>query len=148
MAIDESKAHLSPFIAQFATNDIAFKQQVLLMLAHLTRAIDGHDSLSNKATVAAAATDSVIQAAVAGKKIRVRAFSFFGGNSPTDIKFGSKVGAAATVDITPNFDNWSNTGGIWQYNPDGWMTTEVGGALVATTGAGTDTGVLFSYILV
>lgn len=99
------------------------------------------------ANVAASQTDSSIVAAVAGKKIRVKAVAFVCGDTGTDATFNSKGGGAGTA-CSPLFANAANGGAVLNNNPEGWFETETGEALTLTTGAGSTTGVIVKYVLV
>jgi len=75
----------------------------------------------------------VVPAQGAGKVIKVRSMIVGTDVSSTDWQLGSKVGAAATVPKTPNFDYLSNAGLVANDNPIGWLRTDANGALVITT---------------
>lgn len=98
------------------------------------------------ANVAAAQTDSVLIAAVTGKKIRVLALIAVAGGTATTSVFGSKAGAGATTAISPTFA--LPISGIlpMPFTPTGWFETISGEGLVVTTGAGATTGYQIVYV--
>lgn len=100
------------------------------------------------ATIAQSQTDAVVVGAVAGKRVRVTALAVLAGATATDLTFGSKIGAAATVAISPLLANNARVPFVLPHNPDGWFETEIGAALVALTGAGASSGILLSYHLI
>ena len=100
-----------------------------------------------KADIASSATDSSIVAATTGKKIRVIALACVTGSTPTTITFNSKGSGAGTA-ISCQFQNGANGGEVLNFNPAGWFETTASQALTATTGAGSTTGVIVTYILV
>lgn len=89
-----------------------------------------------KGTVAASQTDSVLIAAVAGKKIRVLSIALVVAGTATTSTFGSKAGAGATTAISPAFSPAANGSLVLPFSPTGWMETLSGEGLVVTTGAG------------
>lgn len=95
-----------------------------------------------KADVSASSTAEVV-AAVAGKKIRVLACAFVCGAVATDATF--KSGSTA---ISPIFQNAANAGAVLPPNALGWFETAAGEALNLTTGAGSQTGVLVTYVTI
>lgn len=97
--------------------------------------------------ITASATDSALVTGVATKKIRVVAMSSQAGGTATTLVFNSKP-AGAGVAISPVYANGVNIGAVLPYNPVGWFETVAGEALTATTGAGSTTSVLVTYILV
>lgn len=99
------------------------------------------------ANVAASQTDSSIVAAVAGKRIRVKAVAFVCGAVATNATFNSKGSGAGTA-ISPLFANAANGGAVLPYHERGWFETELGEGLSLTTGAGSTTGVLVTYVKV
>ena len=99
------------------------------------------------ANVAAGQTDSSVVAAVAGKKIRVKALAFVAGGTATTATFNSKGSGAGTA-CSCLFANAANGGAVLNNNPEGWFETETGEALTLTTGAGSTTGVIVKYVLV
>lgn len=104
------------------------------------------------ANVAAASTDSVLVAAVAGtnqvgKAIRVHAVIASSGAVATAITFNSKGSGAGTA-ISPTFQNGINGGEVLAHCASGWFETNPGEALTVTTGAGSTTGILVLYSLV
>jgi hypothetical protein len=96
------------------------------------------------ANVAQSQTDSVLVAAVAGKKIRVTAVVTQAGAVATNITFNTK-GAGAGVAISPVFANAANIPNPLTFNPMGWFETASGEGLTVTTGAGSTTGILVVY---
>jgi len=96
-----------------------------------------------KANIAASQTASSLVAAVTGKKIRVVALAMVTGGTATDVTFNS-----ASTAISPLFANGANGGAVLPFNPVGWFETVAGEALTVTTGAGSTTGFLISYVLV
>lgn len=94
-----------------------------------------------KANVSAAVTDSVIVAAIAGKKIRVVACAFVCGATATNATFNS--GSTA---ISMLFANAANGGAVLGFNPVGWFETNAGEALTLTTSSGSTTGVQLVYV--
>lgn len=97
------------------------------------------------ANVAAATTDGVLIAAVAGKRISVLALVAVAGGTATNLTLNSKP-AGAGVAISPVLANGVNGGEVLPLNPAGWIETAVGEGLSATTGAGSATGILVLYI--
>ncbi len=97
------------------------------------------------ANVAQSQTDSSIIAAVAGKKIRVTAVVAVAGGTATNLTFNSKP-AGAGVAISPLFANGINGGEVLPFNPQGWFETVSGEGLTVTTGAGSTTGILVTYV--
>lgn len=95
--------------------------------------------------VAAAQTDSVLVAAVAGKTIRVLSVAFVCGATATNATFNSKGSGAGTA-ISPVFQNAANGGAILPHNPLGWFECAEGEGLTLTTGTGSQTGVLVTYV--
>lgn len=98
-----------------------------------------------KANVAASSTDSTLVAAVAGKRLRVLAMVAVCGATSTDLTFTSKPAGAGTA-ISPLFANAANGGEVLPFNGAGWFETESGEGLSVTTGAGSATGILVTYI--
>lgn len=99
------------------------------------------------ANVAAGQTDSVIQAAVAGKRIRVTAVSALPGATATTLVFNSKP-AGSGVAISCLFDLGVRQHLVLPRNPEGWFETVRGEGLTVTTGAGSTIGLLVSTQLV
>ncbi len=91
--------------------------------------------------IAASQTDSSIVALVASKKLRVLSLVMVAGATATNITFQSNA-----VAISPLFANGVNGGAVLPFNPAGWFETVAGEALKASTGAGSATGVILSYI--
>lgn len=97
------------------------------------------------ANVAASQTDSSLVTAVSGKSIVVIAVHAHAGATATNLTFNSK-GAGAGTAITPAWPIGANGGYIETENRFGWFATNVGEALTATTGAGSTTAILITYI--
>jgi hypothetical protein len=96
-----------------------------------------------KANIAASQTNSVVVAAVSGKRIRVLAVAFLCGATATDATLNS--GSTA---ISPLFANAANGGAVLPFMPVGWFETAIGEALTLTTGAGSTTGIAVIYALI
>lgn len=97
------------------------------------------------ANVSAASTDAALVAAVANRRIKVISMAVVCGATATNITFNTKPAGAGSA-ITPAFQNAANGGEILPFNEGGWFETSVGEGLSCTTGAGSTTGVLLSYI--
>lgn len=98
------------------------------------------------ANVTTGQTDSVVVAAVTGKKLRVLQAVLVAGATAQPITFNSK-GAGAGTAISPLIANAANGGEVLPFSPLGWIETNSGEALTATTpGSGSTTGVLIAYI--
>lgn len=97
------------------------------------------------ANIAASQTDANIVTAVAGKKIRVLAMAAVAGGTATNLTFNSKP-AGVGVAISPLFANGVNGGEVLPFNPMGWFETVAGEGLTVTTGAGSTTGILVTYV--
>lgn len=97
------------------------------------------------ANVAQSQTDSSIVAAVSGKVIRVVAATAVAGGTATNLTFNSKGSGAGTA-ISPLYANGINGGEVLPFNPSGWFETTSGEALTVTTGAGSTTGILVTYV--
>lgn len=98
-------------------------------------------------SVALSATDSVLVAAVAGRKIRVLGLILnHGDTTASTVTFNSK-GAGAGTAISPALKYAAN-GGTSLYNADGLFETNVGEGLTVTTGAGSTTGIVVTYTIV
>lgn len=98
--------------------------------------------------IAASTTDSVLVAAVTGRKIRVLAFIINQGDTtPSAVTFNSKGGGAGTAIFAPL--KYAANGGT---NPplidSGYFETNVSEGLTVTTGAGSTTNVGVIYELV
>lgn len=151
--VDTQLQFIEENLGSYTTSESSFRHGVILFLNYIHGKLkeltgDASNVGRDQKTVAASQTDSVLVAAVAAKKIRVRSIFALVGNTATDITFKTKLGAAASTAISPTFSNLSNSGAVLPFNPDGWFETGVGEALVATTGAGSSTGLLFTYELV
>lgn len=92
--------------------------------------------------LAAASTGSTLVAAVTSKKIRVLQVAAVAGGTATNLTFNSASAGA----ISPLFANGANSGEVLPFSPVGWFETVAGEALTVTTGAGSTTGILVSYI--
>jgi hypothetical protein len=93
-------------------------------------------------TVAASTTDSVLVAAVGGKKIRVLKLSVQCAGTATTVTFESDEGSDVRKHKVPAGAN----GGQILPGGDAWVETAVGSALLATTGTGSDTEITGVYI--
>lgn len=98
-----------------------------------------------KANVAAATTDGVLVAAVAGKKIRVLALYAVAGATATNLTLNSKPAGAGAA-ISALLANGVNGGEVLPFSPVGWFETVAGEGLSATTGAGSATGIGVVYV--
>lgn len=99
-------------------------------------------------SIAASTTDSILVAAVAGKKIRVYAFLLNQGDTtPSTVTFNSK-GAGAGTAIYPALKYAANGGTNPPETASGWFETNVGEGLSVTTGAGSTTGVAVTFSVV
>lgn len=96
--------------------------------------------------IAKSQTNSVLLAAVSGKKIRVTGLAMVAGATATDVTFRSKPSGAGT-EITPLFAIAANGALVLPHNADGWFETVAGEALTVTTGNGATTGILVTYEL-
>ena len=93
------------------------------------------------ANVNASSTQSELVAAVSRKSIRVVSVAMVCGATATTSTFNS-----ASTAISCLFANGANGGAVLNYNFDGWFETTPGQALTVTTGAGSATGYLISYL--
>ena len=91
-------------------------------------------------SVAASQTDSVLIAAVAGKKIRVIAAFVSCGATPSTVQFNSKPAGAGTA-IGPVINNSISLPEC----QSGWFDTKLGEGLTVSTGAGSTSGLLVVY---
>lgn len=108
---------------------------------------DGQTAFGN---VAASQTDSAgsnFPAAATGATYKVLAVVCNCGGTATTVVFNSKGSGAGTA-ISPTFQNGANGGAVLPYNPRGWFKTNKGEALTVTTGAGSTTAILVSYVTV
>lgn len=96
-----------------------------------------------KVDIAASQSHSAVIAAVAAKKLRVLAAAFVAGGTATTLVFETNTANAA---ISCIFANGANGGAVLPFNPAGWFETTAGDALNATTGAGSATGILITYV--
>lgn len=95
-------------------------------------------------SIAASADDSVLVAAVTGRKIRVCSVVINQGDTtPSSVTFLSDSTA-----IYPPLKAAANGGFVMGDNPRGWFETDVGEALKVDTGAGSTTSVAVTYELV
>lgn len=95
-------------------------------------------------SIAASATDSVLVAAKAGKKIRVVAFVINQGDTTaSSVTFNS-----ASAAIYPALKYPANGGTTSPVCESGWFETNPGEALTVTTGAGSTTGISVVYEVV
>ncbi len=97
--------------------------------------------------IAKSQTNSVLVAAVAGKKIRVTSLVLVAGTTATDVTFRSKPAGTGT-DITPLMALGINGTLVLPINTVGWFQTAAGEALTVTTGNGATTGILLNYVLI
>ncbi len=99
------------------------------------------------ANISAATTDGVVVAAVAGKAIRVIGLAFGCAGTATAVTFNTKPAGAGTA-ISATFNLGANGG--WMFprtqDSDGWLLTNTGEGLSATTGAGSTTAVQVLYV--
>lgn len=99
-------------------------------------------------TIASSQTDSILVAAVPGRKIRV--FSFLinqGDTTPSAVTFNSKPAGAGTA-IYPVLKYAANGGTNPPETMSGWFETNVGEGLSVTTGVGSTTGVAVTFGIV
>jgi hypothetical protein len=109
-------------------------------------AANGYDNAYD--AIAASATDSILVAAVATKKIRVVSFMINQGDTtPSTVTFNSK-GAGAGTAIFPPLKYSANGGTNPPEMSTGWFETNAGEGLSVTTGAGSTTGVVVIFTLV
>ena len=99
------------------------------------------------ANVSASSTDSLIVQGVSGKCIRVKQFQMVAGSTATNLTFNS-MGSGAGTAISPVYQNGSNGGAVAPYAEYGWIFTNSGESLTATTSSGSTVGVLVGYDLV
>ena len=98
--------------------------------------------------IAASTTDSILVAAVAGRKIRVLSIVINEGDTtPSSVTFNTKPAGSGTS-IYPVLKAAANGGFVIPENPFGWFETGVGEGLSVTTGAGSATSVAVTYALV
>lgn len=97
--------------------------------------------------ISASTTDGSIVAAVTGKIIRVISLAMVAGATATNITFNSKPAGAGTA-ISALFANGANGGAVLPFNEKGWIDTNSGEGLTATTGTGATTGIQIVYQLV
>lgn len=102
-----------------------------------------------KADIAASQTDSVVVAAVAKHRIRVRAYTILVGGTATNVTFNSKPSGAGSA-ISMVHQCGANGGVVIPDSGDnqGWFQTGEGEGLTVTTGAGAQAGVHVVYDLV
>lgn len=98
--------------------------------------------------VAASATDSVLVAAVANRKIRVLAFFINQGDTTAStVTFNSK-GAGAGTSIFCPLKYAANGGTSVSSEESGLFEANIGEGLTVSTGAGSTTGIAVTYKLV
>lgn len=93
-------------------------------------------------TITASQTDTSVVAAVTSKKIRVLALVSQCAGTATTITFESDGGSDTRLHKIPA---GANGGQSLSFNPVGWFETLAGEALIATTGAGSDTDLTLVY---
>lgn len=98
---------------------------------------------STFANIAASTTDGAVVAAVAGRKIRVKAVGVSCGGTASTVTFTTKPGGAGTA-ISATFNNSISLPELTK----GWFDTNSGEGLSVTTGAGSTTGIQLSYDLI
>lgn len=99
-------------------------------------------------SIAASASDSVLVAAVATKKIRVLAAAInHGDTTASTVTFKSKPTGSSTA-LTPALKGAANALLTLPECENGWFETKVGEALTVTTGSGSTSGVNVVYQLV
>lgn len=69
------------------------------------------------------------------------------GSTATNLTFNS-MGSGAGTAISPLYQNGANGGAVAPYAEHGWIFTNSGESLTATTGSGSTVGVLVGYDLV
>ena len=97
------------------------------------------------ANVAASQTDSSLVAAVTGQKVCVYKAAALTAATATNVTFNTKGGGAGTA-ISPLFAFGANGGLVLPRDGKPWFCTASGEALTVTTGSGSSTGILVSYI--
>lgn len=100
--------------------------------------IDGNTQLTPKfaiVSVASAATDTAIVAAVAGKKLRVLSYTLSAAGTITAFQFNSKPGGAGTIK-SGILNLPANTAVPTYFSPLGHFETVAGEGLTGTTGVG------------
>lgn len=99
-------------------------------------------------SIAASANDSVLVAAVPGKKIRVLSAAInHGDTTASAVTFKTKPTGASSA-LTPAYKGAANGLLVFPETPSGWFETRAGDDLTVTTGAGSTTGVNVVYELV
>jgi hypothetical protein len=99
-------------------------------------------------SIAASATDSILVAAVTGRKVRVHAFIINQGDTtPSTVTFNTKPAGAGSAIFAP-LKYAANGGTTSTELSTGWFETNSGEGLSVTTGAGSTTGVGVTYSLV
>lgn len=140
---------------QLANNELTFRVAVLTILCKLIQFLGLDDEDEEEANigrafsnVAASGTTTVVNA-VADKKIRVTGVFALAGSTATALTFKTHVviGGAETA-ISPVINNAGTAGEVMSFNPQGWMETAAGDALVVTAGAGSTTALIVTYVLV
>ncbi len=97
------------------------------------------------ATITAGSTSAAVITGVTGKKIRVLSMDARCGGTATTIVFESKGSGTATAK-TPVFDNAIRGNVTLGYNPDGWFESISGEGVTATTGSGSSTTLIYTYV--
>lgn len=98
------------------------------------------------ATVAASQTDSVLKAAVSGRRICIYQGHVMVGATATTVTFNSK-GAGAGTAISVPYSPGANDGVPFYPSPKPWLCTNRGEALTVTTGAGSSTQYQLFFVL-
>lgn len=113
--------------------------------AHMTNVImNDRTELTPKfktVSVAASQTDSELVAAVTSKKLRVLAMVVSAGSTGSTQLFESG-GSTTKFELQPG----ANGGAVLGFNPVGWFETVAGENLTVTTGAGSTTKYLITYV--
>lgn len=91
--------------------------------------------------LAASQTQTVLVAAVTSKVLRVVQVAAVAGGTATNLTFNSN-----TTAISPLFANGANGGIVLPFSQVGWFQTASGEGLTVTSGAGSTTGIIVSYI--
>jgi hypothetical protein len=99
-------------------------------------------------SIAASQTDSILVAAIVGRRIRVTSVVINQGDTtPSSVTFNSKSGGAGTR-IYPDLKAPANGGFVIPENGIGWFETNVSEGLSVTTGAGSTTSIAVTYTAV
>ncbi len=98
------------------------------------------------ADVEQSSTDEVLVPAMEGKRILLLGAHFVAGATATTAVFGSKPADDPGNPISMTYQNAANGGAVLpQVSDDGYFATQRGEALTLTTGAGSTTGVQFTF---